>query len=488
DDDQDDEHYSPPVRSYEEFMTMIDECQSPASLQRIHEDILAQIRKRRILIMGQNKDDIVHGHRVRDVLVYINRLYVAKKKAERRLEMLVRDQALLSDSNNRGGGGYLARGPRGSVSSLPEQQQHIRPIANASTVLSARTFSAGSDTAPTAHIPSRLLSKKQQQQAAVPRRQPLLKPSPMSRTSTYYQHRDDPAKLGPPQFTQREILTNVSSLSAFAEYMDVIGHKFILEFWLNVEGVRQSSSNNSDNNSGGLSGRPSRAIFPSIVRTLWKSYFTLRVDELASLSVRGYEVEAAISRVQRLLKPYRVVSAETVDLDVARLDDSVCVEAFELICLVQNAVFRHMETSILPPFVRSAFYSQFLKEYYVTPRQDLIEAALFEPVIINVPVLEEDEEDEGSRVLGTEVSNNNAAAAVTGEDDEGARVLRRRHRRVSVTSSNSGSAPRKGSLSRRWNFSARTRHHHDEPVVGTSTRAVLASELSGSRTSISGMA
>ncbi|KAJ2817279.1 tRNA (guanine-N(7)-)-methyltransferase (tRNA(m7G46)-methyltransferase), partial [Coemansia erecta] len=320
DDDQDDEHYSPPVRSYEEFMTMIDECQSPASLQRIHEDILAQIRKRRILIMGQNKDDIVHGHKVRDVLVYINRLYVAKKKAERRLEMLVRDQALLSDT--------------------------------------------------------------------VPRRQPLLKPSPMSRTSTYYQHRDDPAKLGPPQFTQREILTNVSSLSAFAEYMDVIGHKFILEFWLNVEGVRQSSSNNSDNNSGGgggLSGRPSRAIFPSIVRTLWKSYFTLRVDELASLSVRGYEVEAAISRVQRLLKPYRVVSAETVDLDVARLDDSVCVEAFELICLVQNAVFRHMETSILPPFVRSAFYSQFLKEYYVTPRQDLIEAALFEPVTINEP-------------------------------------------------------------------------------------------------------
>ncbi|KAJ2437102.1 tRNA (guanine-N(7)-)-methyltransferase (tRNA(m7G46)-methyltransferase), partial [Coemansia sp. RSA 2440] len=297
----------PVVRTYEQFMTTIDECADVEELARIHEDVLAQIRKRRILIMGQNKDDIVHGQRVRDVLVYINRLYVAKKKAERRMEMLGRDQALSAGATarRRGSSGAsgsflqgldMAAGPsslmRGSVSSLPEPRTlHAPPPStiersgvSARRVLSGRTVSGGSDPL-----------------AAVPRR---LRKSTVSRASTYYQHRDDPAKLGPPQFTLREILTNVTSLSAFTEYMDVIGCKFILEFWVNVEGVRQAS-------------KP-REIFPSIVRTLWKNYFTLRVDELAS--VGGDEVEAAISRVQRVLKPFRV--AGVLDLDTTKLDES----------------------------------------------------------------------------------------------------------------------------------------------------------------------
>ncbi|KAJ2230696.1 tRNA (guanine-N(7)-)-methyltransferase (tRNA(m7G46)-methyltransferase), partial [Coemansia sp. RSA 475] len=224
----------PVVRTYEQFMTTIDECADVEELARIHEDVLAQIRKRRILIMGQNKDDIVHGQRVRDVLVYINRLYVAKKKAERRMEMLGRDQALSAGATarRRGSSGAsgsflqgldMAAGPsslmRGSVSSLPEPRTlHAPPPStiersgvSARRVSSGRTVSGGSDPL-----------------AAVPRR---LRKSTVSRASTYYQHRDDPAKLGPPQFTLREILTNVTSLSAFTEYMDVIGCKFILEFW-----------------------------------------------------------------------------------------------------------------------------------------------------------------------------------------------------------------------------------------------------------------
>ncbi|KAJ2161459.1 tRNA (guanine-N(7)-)-methyltransferase (tRNA(m7G46)-methyltransferase) [Coemansia sp. RSA 552] len=291
-----------PVRTYEQFMTIIDECASVGELERIHEDVLAQIRKRRILIMGQNKDDIVHGQRVRDILVYINRLYVAKKKAERRLDMLRRDQD-----------------PTSQPTTIPQSS-------------------------PAPMRPPALLSRGAHPSA--------------SRVSTYYEHRDDPAKLGPPQFTLREILTNVSSLSAFAEYMDLIGGKFMLEFWLNVEGVRPAPQ--------------PLEIFPNIVGSLWKSYFTLRVDELAAV---GSEVEAAISRVQRCLKPHRISGA--LDLDLGRLTEPLCVEAFELICLVQRSVFRHMEASVFPPFLRSAFYSRFLKEYYVTPHQDHVSAALF---------------------------------------------------------------------------------------------------------------
>ncbi|KAJ2746853.1 tRNA (guanine-N(7)-)-methyltransferase (tRNA(m7G46)-methyltransferase) [Coemansia sp. BCRC 34301] len=288
------------VLTYEQFMTTIDQCADATELARIHDDILAQIRKRRILIMGQSKDDIVHGQRVRDVIVYVNRLYVAKKKAERRLEMLRQDEA-----------GSRGRGYSASSSS--------------------------SSSLPVAVFPSA--------------------PN-LSRASTYYEHRDDPARLGPPQFTLREMLTNVSSLSAFAEYMDLIGHRFVLEFWVNVEGVRQPHM--------------LAEVLPSVLGSLWKSHFTLRVDELAAL---GSEVEAGVSRVQRRLKPYR--QPASLELDVERMAAGVCEEAFDLICLVQAAVFRHMEAAEFPAFLRSALYSRFLREYYVTSRQDHLEASLF---------------------------------------------------------------------------------------------------------------
>ncbi|KAJ2909270.1 tRNA (guanine-N(7)-)-methyltransferase (tRNA(m7G46)-methyltransferase), partial [Coemansia aciculifera] len=276
-----------PVRTYEQFMTTIDECSDARELARIRDDIVAQIRKRRILIMGQSKDNIVHGQRVGDVIVYVNRLYVAKKKAERRIEQL--------------------------------SEAHPLP--------------------PHPHSSQSL-----------------------SRMSTYYDHRDDPASLGPPQFTLREMLTNVSSLSVFAEYMDLIGHRFVLEFWINVEGVKQAEP-----------GMP----LGSVLSSLWKTYFTLRVDELAAL---GSDVEAAVSRVQRCLKPHRL-AATLVDLDVERMSAAVCTEAFDLVCLVQAAVFRHMEQAEFPSFLRSALYSRFLREYYVTPRQNHLEASLFASAI-----------------------------------------------------------------------------------------------------------
>ncbi|KAJ2579994.1 tRNA (guanine-N(7)-)-methyltransferase (tRNA(m7G46)-methyltransferase), partial [Coemansia sp. RSA 1797] len=150
----------PVVRTYEQFMTTIDECADVEELARIHEDVLAQIRKRRILIMGQNKDDIVHGQRVRDVLVYINRLYVAKKKAERRMEMLGRDQALSAGATARRRGSSGASGSflqgldmpagpsslmRGSVSSLPEPRTlHAPPPSTIErSGVSARRVSSG---------------------------------------------------------------------------------------------------------------------------------------------------------------------------------------------------------------------------------------------------------------------------------------------------------------------------------------------------------
>ncbi|KAJ2399070.1 tRNA (guanine-N(7)-)-methyltransferase (tRNA(m7G46)-methyltransferase), partial [Coemansia sp. RSA 2559] len=296
------------VVTYEQFMASIDECTDGAQVARIRDDIVAQIRKRRILIMGHGKNDVVHGQRVRDILVYINRLYVAKKKAERRLDLLATSQ------------------------SAP-----ARPL-----MMLRRPMAAAAATATKA----------------------------MSRASTYYEHRDDPQNLGPPQFTLREILTNVASLSAFAEYMDLIGSQLALEFWVNVEGAKQAARAPSPSSSA----EQDMQLLPSIVGSLWKSYFTVRVDELASL---GADIETSIGRVQRCLKPHR--RPASMDLDPQLLTAPLCREAFELVVLVQDAVFRHMQMGVFPPFLRSAIYSRFLKEYYVTPRHDQISASLFEP-------------------------------------------------------------------------------------------------------------
>ncbi|KAJ1671185.1 tRNA (guanine-N(7)-)-methyltransferase (tRNA(m7G46)-methyltransferase), partial [Spiromyces aspiralis] len=78
------------TRTYEEFIDMIKRCQDLEELDSMHGAVVSHIRKKRILIMGQNKDDIVHGEKVRDIIVYINRLYVAKKLIEKRITLLTR--------------------------------------------------------------------------------------------------------------------------------------------------------------------------------------------------------------------------------------------------------------------------------------------------------------------------------------------------------------------------------------------------------------
>ncbi|KAJ1881026.1 tRNA (guanine-N(7)-)-methyltransferase (tRNA(m7G46)-methyltransferase) [Coemansia sp. RSA 486] len=417
------------VRTYDQFMAIIDECKNKEELERIRDDILAQIRKRRILIMGQNKDDIVHGQRVGDIIVYVNRLYVAKKKAERRLELLKKQ--------------------------VPQRQQQQQQQQQQPSFLQQRqTQQHGGESGG----------------GVVVSRRPGLAKNAASRVSTYYEHRDDPTKLGPPQFTLREILTNVSSLSAFAEYMDLIGSQFLLEFWINVEGVRQ----------------PRPEVFPNIVASLWKTYFTLRVDELAEA---GDNVDLAITRVQRCLKPLRM--SGSLDLDVNGLSFDLCTEALALICLVQEAVFKYMETSVFPAFLRSAFYSRVLKEYYVTPRQDQLSEKLFlqqqqqqqqtgKPDSLDQIVDEEDNDDndsgKASETQQTVVKPVTKSASVSGSASP-----RRPARRLSLVKSVTGSLGSKRSVSggslaqavssssmgRKWNLSLRAKP--EAPLVSTTT-------------------
>ncbi|KAF9899239.1 Intermediate filament protein, partial [Lobosporangium transversale] len=74
--------------SFEDFLKMIKRCDSLLDVKRIRNTIITQIRKKKSLIAGCDKDEIVNGSKVEDIIVYINRLDIAKKRAEKRIEAL----------------------------------------------------------------------------------------------------------------------------------------------------------------------------------------------------------------------------------------------------------------------------------------------------------------------------------------------------------------------------------------------------------------
>ncbi|KAG0283471.1 Intermediate filament protein [Linnemannia gamsii] len=74
--------------SFEDFLKMIKRCDSLLDVKRIRNTIMTQMRKKKALIVNREKDDIVNGNKVDDIIVYINRLDIARKRAEKRIEAL----------------------------------------------------------------------------------------------------------------------------------------------------------------------------------------------------------------------------------------------------------------------------------------------------------------------------------------------------------------------------------------------------------------
>ncbi|KAF9432855.1 Intermediate filament protein [Entomortierella beljakovae] len=74
--------------NFEDFLTMIRHCDSLLDVKRIRNTIITQIRKKKAQIAGRDKDDIVNGNKVGDIAIYINRLDIARRHAERRVEAL----------------------------------------------------------------------------------------------------------------------------------------------------------------------------------------------------------------------------------------------------------------------------------------------------------------------------------------------------------------------------------------------------------------
>ncbi|KAF9133860.1 Intermediate filament protein [Mortierella sp. 14UC] len=74
--------------SFEDFLKMIKRCDSLLDVKRIRNTIMTQMRKKKALVVNREKDDIVNGNKVEDIIVYINRLDIARRRAEKRIEAL----------------------------------------------------------------------------------------------------------------------------------------------------------------------------------------------------------------------------------------------------------------------------------------------------------------------------------------------------------------------------------------------------------------
>ncbi|KAG0020543.1 Intermediate filament protein, partial [Entomortierella chlamydospora] len=76
------------IYSFEDFLEMIKRCDSLLDVKRIRNTIITQMRKKKAQIAGRGKDEIVNGNKVEEIIVYINRLDIARKNAEKRIEKL----------------------------------------------------------------------------------------------------------------------------------------------------------------------------------------------------------------------------------------------------------------------------------------------------------------------------------------------------------------------------------------------------------------
>ncbi|KAI8968665.1 PXA domain-containing protein [Pilobolus umbonatus] len=75
-------------KSFQDFLKMIQEEQNVLDLKRVRNDIVTQIRKKKALIADRDPEEVMDGERVSDIMIYINRLMVAKKRADKKIGTL----------------------------------------------------------------------------------------------------------------------------------------------------------------------------------------------------------------------------------------------------------------------------------------------------------------------------------------------------------------------------------------------------------------
>ncbi|KAJ1982576.1 tRNA (guanine-N(7)-)-methyltransferase (tRNA(m7G46)-methyltransferase) [Dimargaris verticillata] len=313
-------HHAP---TFEQYIENIKVCNDLDELKATRNQIVAQIRTKRVLVKDKAKGDIIHGERVKDIHVYINRLFLAKKLTEKRILQLGREVYRKDRYSS-----YFLTSPSGTT----------RP--------------ADAATAP--HFGSEAK---------------VSGPGPYP---------------GGPHLKFLEVLTNPAALSYFTEYMDLIGKIFNLQFWLAVEGLKRNPDILKDTQLGGILRSIYRTYFSadtveelnitdSMHRKLVQQYQAYNAAHVltaqrSSISLTRSSFQPHEER-QPLMDDFRARSTRAPTQEQRRAQElAQAQKLLELILKAQREVFVYMRRHYFPVFLRSGLYFRFLTSYSSTDK------------------------------------------------------------------------------------------------------------------------
>ncbi|KAI9266849.1 PXA domain-containing protein [Phascolomyces articulosus] len=251
-------------RTFQDFLRMIEEEKNLLELKRVRNDIVTQIRKKRALIHDRDPEEIIDGEKVDDVIVYLNRLSVAKKRVDKRIAVLT---------------GENYDGRKGSRSQF---------------------FSSSSS-----------------------RR----KPSESNATQPF-------------GFNLYDILTNTAGLSYFMEFMDRRGDMMKLQFWLIIEGFKNSE----------MAGARDDSTFLQDVRMVYDMYLSESAPHRLPISAQlSVDLNKAIEAAQRCVDDREEGNVYTL-----------VQEMRQRLYQIQQHIFWQLEKEHFPYFKRSDLYFKYL--------------------------------------------------------------------------------------------------------------------------------
>ncbi|KAJ3554983.1 hypothetical protein NM688_g2821 [Phlebia brevispora] len=76
------------ARKFESFLRSINHCSSLLDARRLKNDIMSEIRRTRALLANHQNEEWINGERTEDIVAFLDRLYTAKRKVEKRIVAL----------------------------------------------------------------------------------------------------------------------------------------------------------------------------------------------------------------------------------------------------------------------------------------------------------------------------------------------------------------------------------------------------------------
>ncbi|CDO73019.1 hypothetical protein BN946_scf185007.g73 [Trametes cinnabarina] len=76
------------AKQFESFLRSISRCSSLLDARRLRNDIMGEIRRTRTLLANNANSDWINGEKTEDIVAFLDRLYTAKRKVEKRIVVL----------------------------------------------------------------------------------------------------------------------------------------------------------------------------------------------------------------------------------------------------------------------------------------------------------------------------------------------------------------------------------------------------------------